>query len=64
MKAGQRKPDSIGLACEVFEYPEDVDRLNLNRLLKKSGQQDIHGILMFSPLPKSLDEKKIRASIP
>ncbi|NLP36775.1 MAG: bifunctional 5,10-methylenetetrahydrofolate dehydrogenase/5,10-methenyltetrahydrofolate cyclohydrolase [Firmicutes bacterium] len=57
--------DSIGLAYEVFEYPEDVGQAEFEQAVKEIGaKQDIHGILMFSPLPKSLDEKKIRALIP
>lgn len=57
--------DSIGMAYEVFEYPEDVSQADFEQAIKKVGSnQEIHGILMFSPLPKSLDEKKIRALIP
>jgi len=56
---------SIGLAYEVFEYPEDVSQADFEQAIKECGaNQEINGILMFSPLPKSLDEKKIRALIP
>ncbi|HHX74169.1 MAG TPA: bifunctional 5,10-methylenetetrahydrofolate dehydrogenase/5,10-methenyltetrahydrofolate cyclohydrolase [Firmicutes bacterium] len=57
--------DAIGLAYQVFEYPEDIAQEDFERAVTAVGaDKGIHGILMFSPLPKSLDEKKIRALIP
>ena len=57
--------DAIGLAYQVFEYPEDFSQEDFERAVTAVGaNKEIHGILMFSPLPKSLDEKKIRSLIP
>jgi len=57
--------DSVGLAYEVFEYPEDVSQEAFEKAVVEVGaRKDIHGILMFAPLPKHLDEKKIRSLIP
>lgn len=57
--------DSIGMAYQVFEYPEDVSQEDFEAAIKEVGANEaINGILMFSPLPKSLDEKKVRALIP
>jgi methylenetetrahydrofolate dehydrogenase (NADP+)/methenyltetrahydrofolate cyclohydrolase len=57
--------DSIGMAYEVFEYPVDVDQATFEQAVTKVGaNQQVNGILMFSPLPKHLDEKKIRNLIP
>ncbi|NLM46041.1 MAG: bifunctional 5,10-methylenetetrahydrofolate dehydrogenase/5,10-methenyltetrahydrofolate cyclohydrolase [Firmicutes bacterium] len=57
--------DSIGLAYQVFEFPEDISQEDFERAVTEVGaNKEVHGILMFSPLPKSLDEKKIRALIP
>ncbi|NLN06799.1 MAG: bifunctional 5,10-methylenetetrahydrofolate dehydrogenase/5,10-methenyltetrahydrofolate cyclohydrolase [Firmicutes bacterium] len=57
--------DAIGLAYQVFEYPEDISQEDFERAVTAVGaNKEIHGILMFSPLPKSLDEKKIRSLIP
>lgn len=57
--------DSIGLNYEVYEFPEDVTQDEFEKAVKKVGaDKDINGILMFSPLPKNLDEKKIRSLIP
>ncbi|OIP93032.1 MAG: bifunctional 5,10-methylene-tetrahydrofolate dehydrogenase/5,10-methylene-tetrahydrofolate cyclohydrolase [Syntrophobacteraceae bacterium CG2_30_61_12] len=55
----------VGMDCEVFEYPEDIDQAAFAKAVTEVGaRQDVHGILMFSPLPKHLDERKIRALIP
>lgn len=57
--------DSVGMAYQVFEFPEDVAQDTFELAVADVGaDKDINGILMFSPLPKHLDEKKIRALIP
>ncbi len=57
--------DSIGMTYEVFEYPVDVDQATFEQAVTKVGaNQQVNGILMFSPMPKHLDEKKIRNLIP
>ena len=53
------------MAHEVFEYPEDITQPDFEAAVTSVGaQKDVHGILMFSPLPKHLDERKIRTLIP
>lgn len=55
----------VGMDSEVFEYPEDIDQASFENAVKEVGaKKDVNGILMFSPLPKSLDERKIRSLIP
>lgn len=57
--------DSIGMAYEVFEYPADIDQASFEKAVTDVGaNKKINGILMFAPLPKHLDEKKIRELIP
>jgi methylenetetrahydrofolate dehydrogenase (NADP+)/methenyltetrahydrofolate cyclohydrolase len=57
--------DAIGMEYEVFEYPENVAQNDFEQRVTSIGnKKDINGILMFAPLPKSLDEKKIRSLIP
>ncbi len=57
--------DGVGLAYEVFEYPEDTGQDEFEKaVLSVGADSSIHGILMFAPLPKHLDEKKIRRLIP
>lgn len=57
--------DAVGLAYEVFEFPADVAQDTLEKAMQEvAANREIHGILMFSPLPQHLNEKKIRALIP
>jgi len=57
--------DTIGVAYEVFESPEDITQAVFEKTVSDiCHKKDIHGILMFAPLPKHLDEKKIRSLIP
>ncbi len=56
---------AVGMESEVFEYPEDIDQAAFEKAVIEIGaKKDVNGILMFSPLPKTLDERKIRALIP
>jgi len=57
--------DSVGLDYEVYSYPDDVTQDVFEKAVKEVGSnKEINGILMFSPLPKHLDEKYIRSLIP
>lgn len=56
---------AVGMESEVFEYPEDIDQVAFEKAITDVGaKKDVNGILMFSPLPKHLDERKIRTLIP
>lgn len=56
--------ESIGMECQVFEYPEDIAQTDFEQAVKEINERaDVHGILMFSPLPKHLQESKIRQLI-
>lgn len=56
--------EAIGMAYEVFEYMEDIDQAAFEKAVSDVGaNKEINGILMFAPLPKHLDEKKIRSLI-
>jgi methylenetetrahydrofolate dehydrogenase (NADP+) / methenyltetrahydrofolate cyclohydrolase len=55
----------VGMDCQVFEYPEDIDQASFEKAVVEIGaKKDVNGILMFSPLPKHLNERKIRTLIP
>ena len=55
----------VGMDSEVFEFPETIDQTSFEKAVKEIGaKKDVNGILMFSPLPKTLDERKIRTLIP
>lgn len=53
--------EKVNIKGEVYEIPEDVtieDFIKLLELLNRNST--IHGILIFRPLPKHLDENKIK----
>lgn len=57
--------DAIGMAYEVFEYPAEVTQEEFEKAVTQVGNnKEVNGILMFAPLPKHLDERKIRTLIP
>jgi methylenetetrahydrofolate dehydrogenase (NADP+)/methenyltetrahydrofolate cyclohydrolase len=57
--------DEIGIAYEVYEYPVDVDQATFEKGISDvAADASINAILMFAPLPKTLDERKIRSMIP
>ena len=65
-ESGAKKTcDAIGMAYEVFEYPRDIEQAAFEKAVIEVGaNKEVNGILMFAPLPKHLDEKKIRSLIP
>jgi len=64
-KGATKTLGAIGVEVEVFAYPEDVDQATFEKAMTDvANNKEINGILMFSPLPKQLDEPKIRALIP
>lgn len=57
--------DNIGMQHQVFEFPETISQDSFEQAVIEIGNdKTIHGILMFAPLPKHLNEKKIRSLIP
>lgn len=55
----------VGMDCEVFEFPEEVGQAAFEKVVTEIGaKKDVNGILMFSPLPKHLNERIIRTLIP
>jgi len=52
--------EKLGMMAHVFEFNEAIDQKSfLAEIEKINASDDIHGILMFRPLPKHLDEKMI-----
>lgn len=56
---------AVGMEYEVFEHDEAITEADLEKAVSDVGaRSDIHGILMFAPLPSHLDENKIKSLIP
>ena len=56
--------EKVDILAEVQEFANDVTEEVFLRQLEENNQSDeVHGILIFLPLPKHLDLKKVKACI-
>jgi len=59
-----KRAESVGINCKVFEYPETILQAELIKEISKINENPaIHGILLFRPLPKHIDENVIQYAI-
>ena len=55
-----KRCEGVGINCRVFKFPENILTEELiDETNKINNDKSIHGILMFRPLPKHIDEDKI-----
>lgn len=63
-RGAKKTMKSIGVTCTVFEFPEEIEQKLFEHEFKKvNDNPDIHGILLFRPLPKHLDEEPLKVMI-
>ena len=56
--------DSVGIVAKVYELEESISTEGLLEIIEKLNQDmDVHGILIFRPLPKHIDEEQINNTI-
>jgi methylenetetrahydrofolate dehydrogenase (NADP+)/methenyltetrahydrofolate cyclohydrolase len=54
----------VGIECRVFSFPVDIGNEDfLNEFKKINGDGSVHGILVFRPMPKHIDEDSVKAII-
>ena len=59
-KGATKRCETLGVACEKILLPGDVTQDELLAVIDKVNNDDsIHGVLLFRPLPKHLDQKVI-----
>ena len=59
-KSALKRIDSLGMETEVFEFPENIENdLFLKGFRAVNEREDIDGILLFLPLPGSINEKQV-----
>jgi len=55
-KATMKWLDKLGITCEAFTYPEDIDKhAFLMEIEKINSMKNIHGMLLFRPIPEAVD---------
>ena len=56
-----KRCEGLGIQCIVREYPESIPQDDLiDKIEQINKDSDIHGILLFRPLPKHIDENVIK----
>ncbi len=60
-RAALKRMDKIGIECEVLALPLDIGEESfINELRGVVDDNTVHGILVFRPLPKQINENKIK----
>ncbi|MCX7614494.1 MAG: bifunctional 5,10-methylenetetrahydrofolate dehydrogenase/5,10-methenyltetrahydrofolate cyclohydrolase [Clostridiales bacterium] len=63
-RSAVKKLGEIGIRCQVFELSENISQQDFfNEFEKINTNPDIHGILLFRPLPRHLDEETVKNMI-
>lgn len=56
-----KRCEGLGIKCRIFEYPETITQQALiDEIRKVNGNSAVHGILLFRPLPKHIDESVVK----
>lgn len=56
-----KRCEGLGIKCVVIEYAESITQDELSKNIKEiNSDTAIHGILLFRPLPKHIDEDEIK----
>ena len=59
-RGATKRCETLGVECVKFLLPEDVSQEELMATIDKVNKDDsIHGVLIFRPLPKHLDEAAV-----
>jgi methylenetetrahydrofolate dehydrogenase (NADP+)/methenyltetrahydrofolate cyclohydrolase len=59
-----KRCEGLGVACRVMEYDQGISQERLVEELRRiNSDPEIHGILIFRPLPAHIDEKAIQYEI-
>ena len=63
-RGAMKRCRKVGVEVRSIVLPEDVDKDEFYRILEElNNDPAVHGILMFRPLPRDLDNEKARQSI-
>ena len=63
-RGATKRCETLGVACEKILLPEDVSQEELLATIDKVNKDDnIHGVLLFRPLPKHLNQSVIENAL-
>lgn len=60
-RAAIKRMEACDIACEVLTLPSDISQIDFIEQLKNVNNDDtVHGILLFRPLPKQINENDVK----
>ncbi|MGB9666729.1 MAG: bifunctional 5,10-methylenetetrahydrofolate dehydrogenase/5,10-methenyltetrahydrofolate cyclohydrolase [Candidatus Cryosericum sp.] len=63
-RGARKRMEAVGIRCVVTELPEDIEQAAFEQAFAAVNDDPAtHGILLFRPLPKQLDEEPVRTMI-
>lgn len=63
-KGASKRAETIGVAVKKFILPEDVTQDELIETIHKvNDDSTLHGVLLFRPLPKHINDEAVRAEL-
>ena len=63
-RGAKKRMELVGIDCMVVELPEDITQKEFEAEFHKVNEDStVHGILLFRPLPKHLDEEPVKNMI-
>ncbi|MCC8066018.1 MAG: bifunctional 5,10-methylenetetrahydrofolate dehydrogenase/5,10-methenyltetrahydrofolate cyclohydrolase [Clostridiales bacterium] len=63
-RGATKRCETLGVACEKIVLPSDVSQEELLKVIDDVNKNDaIHGVLLFRPLPKHLDQNTIENAL-
>ena len=63
-RGATKRAEKLGVEVQSIVLPESIETAELQEVISKLNQNDeVHGVLMFRPLPKHIDEDLIRNTL-
>jgi len=63
-RGAMKRAETIGVEVRQFVLPAETEQQELLELIQRiNADEDISGLLLFRPLPKHIDEEKVRNAI-
>ena len=63
-RGAKKRMEMIGIECRIVELPEEISQEEFETAFRAVNEDpEVHGILLFQPLPAQLDVEKIRQMI-
>lgn len=63
-RGARKRCDAVGIETKVFEFDENISHEDFkSEFLRINEDSNIHGILLFRPMPKHIDENEIKVLI-